>query len=108
MRYDQHRLFIIAAMTARIELTDAAPHQTMILEFPNDGATLSGRVRVPGDKSISHRSLMLGAIATGETRIQGLLLGEDPRSTAACFQAWVTCKNLWTCSMQGIRAPPCG
>jgi len=42
---------------------------------------------VPGDKSISHRALMLGALATGETTIQGLLLGEDPRSTAACFRA---------------------
>lgn len=42
---------------------------------------------MPGDKSISHRALMLGAIAQGETQIQGLLLGEDPRSTAACFRA---------------------
>jgi 3-phosphoshikimate 1-carboxyvinyltransferase len=42
---------------------------------------------VPGDKSISHRALMLGAIAQGETQIQGLLLGEDPRSTASCFRA---------------------
>ncbi|PSN10516.1 3-phosphoshikimate 1-carboxyvinyltransferase [filamentous cyanobacterium CCT1] len=82
-------------MTARIELTEAAPHQTMTLEFPDDGVTLLGRVRVPGDKSISHRSLMLGAIASGETRIQGLLLGEDPRSTAACFQAMgVTMSSL--------------
>jgi len=51
------------------------------------GLSLQGRIRVPGDKSISHRALMLGAIASGETRIQGLLLGEDPRSTASCFQA---------------------
>lgn len=42
---------------------------------------------MPGDKSISHRALMLGAIAKGETTIEGLLLGEDPRSTARCFQA---------------------
>jgi 3-phosphoshikimate 1-carboxyvinyltransferase len=49
--------------------------------------SLQGCIRVPGDKSISHRALMLGAIASGETRIQGLLLGEDPRSTASCFQA---------------------
>lgn len=42
---------------------------------------------MPGDKSISHRALMLGAIAKGETIIEGLLLGEDPRSTARCFQA---------------------
>ena len=87
MGYDQQRLFTTAAMTARIELTDAAPHQTLTLEFPGDGVALRGRVQIPGDKSISHRALMLGAIAQGETRIQGLLLGEDPRSTAACFQA---------------------
>lgn len=42
---------------------------------------------MPGDKSISHRALMLGALAEGETIIQGLLLGEDPRSTAECFRA---------------------
>lgn len=74
-------------MTARIHLTDAAPHQTLTLEMPAAGVALTGRIQVPGDKSISHRSLMLGAIASGETRIKGLLLGEDPRSTAACFQA---------------------
>ncbi|MBD2111006.1 MULTISPECIES: 3-phosphoshikimate 1-carboxyvinyltransferase [Cyanophyceae] len=98
-------------MTARIELTDAAPHQTLTLEFPDDGVALRGRVRVPGDKSISHRSLMLGAIAQGETRIQGLLLGEDPRSTAACFQAmgvnmssledeWVTVQGVGLGNLQ--------
>lgn len=51
------------------------------------GQTLHGRIRVPGDKSISHRSLILGALAEGETIIHGLLLGEDPRSTAECFRA---------------------
>ncbi|BAY43451.1 3-phosphoshikimate 1-carboxyvinyltransferase [Scytonema sp. HK-05] len=49
--------------------------------------SLQGRIRVPGDKSISHRALMLGALAEGETQIKGLLLGEDPCSTASCFQA---------------------
>lgn len=48
---------------------------------------VSGSISIPGDKSISHRALMLGAIAQGETVIEGLLLGEDPRSTAACFRA---------------------
>jgi len=48
---------------------------------------LKGEIAIPGDKSISHRALMLGALATGETTIRGLLLGEDPRSTAKCFQA---------------------
>jgi 3-phosphoshikimate 1-carboxyvinyltransferase len=48
---------------------------------------LRGRVRVPGDKSISHRALMLGALATGRTRITGLLEGEDVVNTARALQA---------------------
>lgn len=51
------------------------------------GASLSGRLKVPGDKSISHRALMLGAIATGETRITGLLEAEDVVNTAKAVQA---------------------
>src|SRR5579864_149612 len=43
---------------------------------------LNGKVRVPGDKSISHRALILGALAVGETRISGLLEGEDVLNTA--------------------------
>ncbi|MEO0825976.1 MAG: 3-phosphoshikimate 1-carboxyvinyltransferase [Cyanobacteria bacterium J06639_16] len=69
-----------------INLTSHPPHQRLAIMPPAQGVSLQGRVRVPGDKSISHRALMLGAIASGETRIQGLLLGEDPRSTARCFQ----------------------
>lgn len=48
---------------------------------------LSGTVRVPGDKSISHRSLMLGSLAVGTTRIAGLLEGEDVLATAAAMRA---------------------
>jgi 3-phosphoshikimate 1-carboxyvinyltransferase len=48
---------------------------------------LTGRVRVPGDKSISHRSLMLSALAIGESRIEGLLEGEDVLATAAAMRA---------------------
>ncbi len=48
---------------------------------------LSGRVRVPGDKSISLRSLIFGALAVGETRITGLLEGEDALDTARCVAA---------------------
>lgn len=44
--------------------------------------SLKGRVRVPGDKSISHRALMLGGLATGTTRIKGLLEGHDVVATA--------------------------
>ena len=50
------------------------------------GGSLSGRVTVPGDKSISHRSLLFGAIAEGITTIEGLLPAEDPISTAACLR----------------------
>ena len=48
---------------------------------------LTGTVTVPGDKSISHRLLMLGALAVGETVIHGLLEGEDVLATAAAMQA---------------------
>lgn len=61
-------------------------HQDLIIH-PSADRTLRGTITVPGDKSISHRALMLGAIAQGETVIEGLLLGEDPRSTASCFRA---------------------
>ena len=49
--------------------------------------SLRGVVQVPGDKSISHRALLFGAIAEGTTRITGLLPAEDPLSTAACLRA---------------------
>ena len=49
---------------------------------------LSGTIRIPGDKSISHRAVMLGAIAKGTTRIQGFLSGADCMSTIECFQKW--------------------
>ena len=48
---------------------------------------LTGTITVPGDKSISHRALMLGALAVGETRISGLLEGEDVLATAAAMRA---------------------
>ena len=48
---------------------------------------LSGRCRVPGDKSISHRALILGSLAVGRTRIDGLLEGEDVLATAAALRA---------------------
>src|SRR4029079_15939591 len=48
---------------------------------------LSGKVRVPGDKSISHRALILGALSVGKTEISGLLEGEDVLNTAKSMQA---------------------
>ena len=50
-------------------------------------ARISGRVRVPGDKSISHRALILGALATGRTRITGLLEADDVMATARAVDA---------------------
>jgi 3-phosphoshikimate 1-carboxyvinyltransferase len=51
------------------------------------GSPLKGHVRVPGDKSISHRALILGALAVGTTRISGLLEGEDVLNTAKAMRA---------------------
>ena len=51
------------------------------------GGKLTDHVRVPGDKSISHRSVMLGSLAEGTTRVTGLLEGEDVLSTLGAFRA---------------------
>ena len=50
------------------------------------GGPIQGRLRVPGDKSISHRALMLSAIAEGTAHIRGFLEGEDTRATARILQ----------------------
>jgi len=61
---------------ARLPLTSARPAQP-----------LTGTIRVPGDKSISHRALMFAGLAVGETQITGLLEGEDVLRTAAAMRA---------------------
>jgi 3-phosphoshikimate 1-carboxyvinyltransferase len=53
----------------------------------NRAGALTGDARVPGDKSVSHRSLMFGALAVGETCVSGLLEGEDVLATAAAMRA---------------------
>ncbi len=62
---------------------DAAP--TPLSARPAPGP-LAGRIAVPGDKSISHRALMFGALAVGTTEITGLLEGEDVLRTAAAMR----------------------
>ena len=57
------------------------------MTFRSCGKPLSGAVQVPGDKSISHRALMLSALVVGESRIEGLLEGEDVLATAAAMRA---------------------
>ncbi len=59
----------------------------LTIQSPTSGISLRGSLSIPGDKSVSHRALMLGALAQGETRIQGLLLGEDVISTANCLRS---------------------
>lgn len=51
------------------------------------GGSLNGQIRVPGDKSISHRSIMLGSLAEGVTHISGFLEGDDSLATLKAFRA---------------------
>lgn len=74
---------------------------------------LAGRVRAPGDKSISHRSLILGAMATGVTGIEGLLEGEDILATARAVEAFgATVERLgegrWRVTGRGGFTQPAG
>ncbi len=87
MRQSQRgaRLAIARArcQSARVNNSAALPRPRRFLP----GGPLRGTIRVPGDKSISHRSIMLGALAVGETRVSGLLEGEDVLATAAAMRA---------------------
>lgn len=77
------------------------------------GGTLQGELRVPGDKSISHRALMLGAIAEGDTEIEGFLNGADCLATLAALRAMgvvaeelsVTHLRVHGCGLYGLKAP---
>ncbi len=64
-------------------MAHAAPYPTAFAP----AGPLRGSVRVPGDKSISHRALMLSALAVGESRVTGLLEGEDVLATAAAMRS---------------------
>ncbi len=68
----------------------ALPAESRVMEGPvraRAGDALQGTVEVPGDKSISHRALLLGALTVGETRTSGLLEGEDVLRTAEAVRA---------------------
>ena len=56
------------------------------IRIVKSGVNLQGIIKVPGDKSISHRSLIIGSIAEGETIIEGFLHSEDPLATADCLR----------------------
>jgi len=77
------------------------------------GGPLAGRVRAPGDKSISHRALILGALATGVTEIEGLLEGEDVLRTAEAMRAFGADvvrhgEGRWTVTGRGGFSAPDG
>ena len=84
----------------------------MLLRAAPHGA-LSGAIRVPGDKSISHRSLMLAGMAVGESRIEGLLEGEDVLATADALRAMgveiertgVGSWRVWGVGVGGLAEP---
>ncbi len=68
-------------------MSQAAAHIPSSKRFVVDpGESLNGNMRVPGDKSMSHRSIMFGAIATGVTEVSGFLEGEDSLHTLQAFQ----------------------
>ena len=82
--------------------------------FAGKKGPLVGNVRVPGDKSISHRSIMLGAIAQGETEVSGFLEGEDSLATLQAFRDMGVViegpfqgkVKIYGVGMNGLKAPP--
>ena len=78
----------------------------------NPGGILHGRIPVPGDKSISHRALMLGALANGKTHIYGFLQGEDTQATMTALRAMGVRIDqdkdnviIYGVGLQGLTAP---
>ncbi|MCY1270376.1 3-phosphoshikimate 1-carboxyvinyltransferase [compost metagenome] len=63
-----------------------AMHNNDLIYLAQPGGQLAGRIRVPGDKSISHRSIMLGSLAIGTTEVEGFLEGEDALATLQAFR----------------------
>lgn len=74
-----------STILARRAYVDAM-HNNDLIYLAQPGGRLSGRVRVPGDKSISHRSIMLGSLAEGTTEVEGFLEGEDALATIQAFR----------------------
>ncbi|MGE6690580.1 bifunctional prephenate dehydrogenase/3-phosphoshikimate 1-carboxyvinyltransferase [Stutzerimonas stutzeri] len=89
-------------------------HSNDLVFLANPGGSLTGHLRVPGDKSISHRSIMLGSLAEGTTEVEGFLEGEDALATIQAFrdmgvviegpqQGRVTVHGV---GLHGLKAPP--
>lgn len=97
----------------RYQMSDHSMQQQALRYRVAPGGSVTGRIRVPGDKSISHRSIMLGALAEGVTEISGFLEGEDSLATLQAFremgvaiegphQGRVTIHGV---GMHGLQAP---
>ena len=86
-----------------ITITKIGESQTLTIQKPASGLSLVGRIRIPGDKSISHRALMLGAIASGDEDV----LSADRRlelhgQTRALAVAWEGAGAARACILQNI------
>ncbi len=77
----------LARLSARCQKPHAMTDQTARPRSFAASAPLKGRIAIPGDKSISHRALMLSALAVGTSRVIGLLEGHDVLATAAAMRA---------------------
>lgn len=90
-------------------------HPVNLTYLLQPGGTLSGHAKVPGDKSISHRAVMLASIAEGTTTIRGFLSGEDCLCTMRAFQQMgveidridATTLRVIGAGRHGLRAPEC-
>jgi len=91
------------------------PQQAKDLVFvASPGGSVSGRIRVPGDKSISHRSIMLGSLAEGTTEVEGFLVGEDALATLQAFRDMGVViegphhgrLTIHGVGLRGLKAPP--
>lgn len=71
---------------ARRAYVDAMHSDNDLIFLAQPGGSANGQIRVPGDKSISHRSIMLGSLAEGVTEVQGFLEGEDALATIQAFR----------------------
>lgn len=91
------------------------PQQAKDLVFiASPGGSVSGSIRVPGDKSISHRSIMLGSLAEGTTEVEGFLEGEDALATLQAFRDMGVViegphhgrLTIHGVGLRGLKAPP--
>ncbi|WP_346836740.1 bifunctional prephenate dehydrogenase/3-phosphoshikimate 1-carboxyvinyltransferase [Microbulbifer sp. SAOS-129_SWC] len=100
-------------MLARKAYTDSMQAQEVTF-IAQPGGTVTGKLRVPGDKSMSHRSIMLGSLAEGVTEVEGFLEGEDALATLQAFRDMGVViegpvggrVTIYGVGLHGLQAPP--